>query len=359
MINLRNLKKIGFGFGYGGALPEDAKYTKQHKQALKFFAYSLKGNLIDTANSYGRGASERIIGKLSSKIKKKNFISSKVDQEKLKFNDFINSVKNSLDNLQIKTLDLIQPHWPNYDVKNDEIISAFKFLKKRKMVRYFGLSNYDLKEIKYFKKKLKNSFKFIQEEFSLRDREINDKISFCEKNNIKILCYSPLGEGNIRFLKKEKKLLSEIAKKYKISKYQVILNYLSTKSKNIILIPHTKNINHLKDNLNSLDFKLSREDMYKIDQFFKPKYLKIRLRDVNYLDKKYKKIKSLDDAIKNKGKLSPSPKEIAMKLKNGYKFKSIKLKLMNKKYYIKQGRLRYWAHVLAFGWNKKIKMMLV
>ena len=77
------------------------------------------------------------------------------------------------------------------------------------------------------------------------------------------------------------------------------------------------------------------------------------------MDKKYKKIKSLDDAIKNKGKLSPSPKLIALKLKNGYKFKSIKLKLMNKKYYIKQGRLRYWAHVLAFGWNKKIKMMLV
>ena len=82
--------------------------------------------------------------------------------------------------------------------------------------------------------------------------------------------------------------------------------------------------------MSSLDFRLSREDIYKIDQFFKPKYLKIRLKDVNYLDKKYKKIKSLDNAIKNKGKLSPSPKAIALKLKNGYKFKSIKLKLMNK-----------------------------
>ena len=150
MVNLRNLKKIGFGFGYGGALPEEAAYTNQHKQALKFFAHSIKGNLIDTANSYGSGISEKIIGKLSSKLKKNNFISTKVNQENLKYNDFITSVENSLNNLEIKTLDLVQPHWPNYNVKNEEIVEAFKFLKKKKKVRYFGLSNYDLKEIRYF-----------------------------------------------------------------------------------------------------------------------------------------------------------------------------------------------------------------
>ena len=76
---------------------------------------------------------------------------------------------------------MIQPHWPNYDVDNDQIIAAFYYLKKNKKVRYFGLSNYDLKDIKYFKLKLKEDFRFIQEEYSLRNREVEAKINYCEK----------------------------------------------------------------------------------------------------------------------------------------------------------------------------------
>ena len=58
----------------------------------------------------------------------------------------------SLKNLNVKTIDLIQPHWPNYDVNNDEIIKAFNYLKKNKKARFFGLSNYDLKDINTLKK---------------------------------------------------------------------------------------------------------------------------------------------------------------------------------------------------------------
>lgn len=358
MINFNKIKRIGLGFGFGGAFSKESKYNLHHKKTLKFFCKSKSGNFIDTSISYGNGESEKIIGKLKDSIKKKNFISTKVTAENLKFDRFINSTLKSLENLNLKTIDLIQPHWPNYDVKNDEIIKAFNYLKKNKKVRFFGLSNYDLKDIKYFKKKLKGSFKFIQDEFSIRDRSLENKIKFCEKNNIKIVCYSPFGSGEIVFSNKENEILSSLMKKYNRSKYSITLNYLASKSKNIILIPHTKKILHLKDNLSSLNFKLKPADIRKLDNCFKPNFVNLKLKQVVYFNKKYKKITCLRDAFLNKGNLSPSPKKLSVKIKEGHKLKPIKLKKIKNKFHIKEGRLRYWAHVLAYGWSKKIKMMI-
>jgi len=124
------------------------------------------------------------------------------------------------------------------------------------------------------------------------------------------------------------------------------------------LIPHTQEISHLKDNLSSLDFKLKYSDIKKLDTCFKSNYINIKLRHVVYFNKKYKKITCLRDALLNKGNLSPSPKKLSIKIKEGYELKPIKLKKIKNRFHIKEGRLRYWAHVLAYGWNKKIKMMI-
>ena len=358
MVNFNKIKRVGLGFGFGGAFSKESKYNLNHKKTLKFFCKTKLGNFIDTSISYGDGDSEKIIGKIKDNIKQKNFISTKVTAENLTFDKFISSTLKSWKNLHVKKIDLIQPHWPNYDVKNDEIIKAFKHLKRDKKVRFFGLSNYDLKDIKYFKKKLKDSFKFIQDEFSIRDRSLENKIKYCEKNNIKIICYSPFGSGEIVFSAKENEILNLMMKKYRRSRYSIILNYLAGKSKNIILIPHTKKITHLKDNLSSLKFKLNSKDVRKLDFYFKPNYIHLKLKDVVYYNKKYKKITNLKDALNNKGELHPSPKTLSKILKKGHKLKLIKLKKINNKFHIKEGRLRYWAHVIAYGWNKKIKMMI-
>ena len=95
-----------------------------------------------------------------------------------------------------------------------------------------------------------------------------------------------------------------------------------------------------------------------INKSFKSKYISIPLKKVRYLDKNYKKIQSLNDAIKNKAKLTPSPNSLANILKKGYKLKPIKLVKKNNLYSIKEGRLRFWANIIAFGKNKKIKMLL-
>ena len=85
--------------------------------------------------------------------------------------------------------------------------------------------------------------------------------------------------------------------------------------------------------------------------------ISVEVKEVDYIDKNYKKITSLYDAIQTKD-LSPTPAELAQKIKNGYIVKYIILKKVKNKYKIREGRLRFWANVIAFGWNKKIKFIL-
>lgn len=357
MISINRIKNIGYGFGFGGTHANISIYNKNHVKTLETFAKNIDGNFLDTSIIYGEGQSEKIIGKLNSKLKKKLFISTKVSPENLSYQKFINSCLKSCRNLKIKKIDLIQPHWPNYDVDNDQIIDAFKFLKKNGKARYFGLSNYDLKDIKYFKKKLKNDFRFIQEEYSLKNREVESKFRFCSNNNLKIICYSPLSSGNLSLKKKEETLLKDISIKTSKSISSIILKFLLSRSNNLILIPHTSNAQHLKENIESKNLNISNKYLSKINKLFNPKYVSIALNSIIYKDNNYKKIQSLKDAINNKAKFSPSPKSLAKIIKKGYKLKSIKIKKINKKYYIKEGRLRFWAYVIAYGFNKKIRML--
>jgi diketogulonate reductase-like aldo/keto reductase len=355
MISVSNIKSIGYGCGFGAAYAREVKYTKKHLEILKFLIQKKNFNFLDTAAEYGNGDSEKLIGKLNCSQKKNIFISTKVSSENLKYNLFINSVKKSLIRLKLKKIDLIQPHWPNSNFDLDEIVEAFKFLKRNKMVRYFGTSNYSLEEIRYFKKKLNKYFKFIQEEFSLVDRSAEyEKLNFVEKHNMKLIGYSPFVTGKFKLSFNQEKVLDYISKKYKASRHQIILNFLKSRSNKIILIPNSFNKKNIELNINSQFLKIAKTDLNDIDKEFKFKTLKIMLKDIYYLDPEYNKIKNIDDAISNRYNFSPSPIELAKKIKKGVILKPIKIKKNSKKYHLVEGRLRFWAHVIAFGWNYKI-----
>jgi len=359
MISFSNINPIGYGFAFGGTNTKNVKYTDKHKQALNFVIKNKLYNFIDTAPEYGNGQSEILIGSLTKKIKKNLFISTKVSPENLNYKNFIKSVEMSLKRLDIDKIDVIQPHWPNYNVNNDEIISAFRFLKSKGKVRYFGLSNFELIDIKYFKTKLKSDFKFLQEEYSLNDKSIEEeKIKYCVENNIKIICYSPLSTGNFLFNGMQKNLLSELAKKYQVPFSSIILNYLLHKSNNLIIIPHSTNLDNITSNQNVTNFKLIKKDVLLLNNQFKIKKIKIKLKNIIFYDKNYKKISSLIGAIKNKFNLSPSPHQLSKKILQGAKLKLIKVRKIKKKTYLAEGRLRFWAYVIAYGWNYSINAIL-
>lgn len=361
MILISKIKPIGYGFGININIREpfikSEKFSEKYKIALNFAVKTF--NFIDTAAEYGDGQSEKLIGHLPSTIKNKLFISTKVSSRNLNYKNFIRSTLMSLERLKVKKIDLIQPHWPNHRVDNDEIIFAYRYLKRQGHVRYFGLSNFDFNDIQYFKKKIGYDFKFIQEEYSLNDRSIEEKkINFCEKNDIKIICYSPLSSGNLILNNSQKILLKKISDKYRVSISSVILNYLLRKSKNLILIPHSINLENISSNYNTLNYELSNKEILMINNIFKIKKIKIRLIDIKYSYKKYNQKQKIEAALKNKFNFNPSPYELSQKIIKGAELKYIKVKKIKKKYYLVEGRLRFWAYVLAYGWHHSINVIL-
>ena len=175
---------------------------------------------------------------------------------------------------------------------------------------------------------------------------------------MKIIGYSPLGTGSIAFTLKQKELLETIAKKYQVSIYSIILNFLIKRANNIILIPNSMNKDNINANIKSQFLKISKKEYNQIDNSFKFKIKKIRLKNINYADKNYDKIRNINDAINNKYNFTPSPYDLSKKIKKGEELKPIKVRKIKNRHYLIEGRLRFWAHVIAFGWDFKIEAVV-
>ena len=103
-------------------------------------------------------------------------------------------------------------------------------------------------------------------------------------------------------------------------------------------------------------YRILLEDMSFINEL--PEAFKSKLKNIIFFDKNYKKIRNLQDAKENKYNLSPSPIQLSKKILQGSKLKPIKVRKKQRKLYLSEGRLRFWAYVIAYGWNYSIKVIL-
>lgn len=261
---------LGFGTWKIGGLREpdhskDGLYIKIIKEAI-----NLGMTHIDTAEMYGGGHAEEIIGEAIKMFdRKKLFITSKVWHNHLKYDDLINSCKLSLKRLSITYLDLYLIHWPNPNVDMKETMRAMDFLVEKGLVRHIGLSNFNAEQIREAQMHTKNRIFALQTEFNLlvRNRgkfttDMESKtIPYCKEQGIQVIAWRPLAEGVLA--KPGITTLDEIAAKYRKTQSQVALNWLYCKG--IITLVKCSSVEHLKDNLGSLGWKLDRKDIIALD----------------------------------------------------------------------------------------------
>lgn len=98
-------------------------------------------NLIDTADRYGNGKSEEVVGEALKDRRDKAVLATKVYTDKLRYDDVIASCEASLKRLQTDYIDLYQIHWPNPEVPAEETFRAFEDLKKAGKIRIAGVCN--------------------------------------------------------------------------------------------------------------------------------------------------------------------------------------------------------------------------
>ena len=117
---------------------------KTHNIKLLEKAFDLGINSFDTAEIYGNGNSEKIVGEALKSKRKDTIIATKVAREHLSYSDTIKACEDSLKNLQTDYVDLLYVHWPSYDVPVEETMKAFNELKKSGKIRAIGVSNFSI-----------------------------------------------------------------------------------------------------------------------------------------------------------------------------------------------------------------------
>ena len=140
--NGKKLPRIGLGtMGYGGFFSSDNSENKKFLNLLSV-AYELGLRVIDTAEIYGAGLAEEIIGALPTSTNEDLFIMTKFSAENSEPKKIEKALDRSLKRLKREYVDVYQPHWPSTDVDTETIAITLSKLVEKGKVKHIGLSNF-------------------------------------------------------------------------------------------------------------------------------------------------------------------------------------------------------------------------
>jgi len=285
----------------GGFWPEMTQ-----KNVNEIVKLSLKGgiNWFDTAEAYGKGQSEMALSEALNNLNPKEgsaLIATKWWPLLRGSHSITSTIDKRLDALNGRTIDLYQIHQPFSLSSVRAEMRAMAELLRTKKIRHAGVSNFNEDKMREAHALLQEEGYFLssnQMKYSLLDRRIenNGVLAAAKELRITIIAYSPLEQGILsgKFhknpelvknisgprkysslfkpsgLKKTQPLidlLEEIAEKYKVSQTQVALNWLiHYHGDTVVAIPGASKIHHAQENIGTLTFKLSEEDMAEIDK---------------------------------------------------------------------------------------------
>jgi diketogulonate reductase-like aldo/keto reductase len=229
-------------------------------------------NLIDTAEIYG---SEPLVAEAIRGFNRDElFIATKVWPTHLKYDSVIKAARNSARRLGVRYIDLYQVHFPNRRVPIAETMRAMEQLVDEGLIRFIGLSNFNLNQVIEAQGALKKyEVISLQMPYSLIDRRIEaDIIPYAKRENLAILCYYPLGHG--RLIREFPKDLVEMVSRNHGPRTpaQIALNWIITKHENAFPIPRASNPMHVKENLGAVGWRLSDEEVKAIEERVKARF---------------------------------------------------------------------------------------
>lgn len=349
------ISAIGQGtMGIGGYFAQDATRNVEFVKLLRL-GVDLGMTLIDTAEVYGGGHSEELVGEAVRGIRDRVFIATKFSPENSTFEGIVQSAEASLRRLETDWIDLYQTHWPNPRVPIEETMRAMKKLVEDGKVRYIGLSNFSLGEMRKARSCLSDvPLVSTQHEYNLFDRTIEQQvIPFCREQKLTLIGYSPLMQGKIAVNDRRKVVLSEIATKYGVSVAQLILSWL-LRDTCVVAVPKASSEKHLMENAAALDCQIGPADYEKISELYAPEIMHVPTDLIEVTEDSNRNVyKTLEEAFENRLNLVPSPLELAEQIATGEILKPIKLRLNTSnrekpRFRLVEGRVRYWAWVIAY-----------
>jgi diketogulonate reductase-like aldo/keto reductase len=222
--------------------------------------------LIDTAEKYGNGAAEILVGEAILGRRDEVFLVSKVLPSNASLDGTIAACEGSLRRLGTDRLDLYLLHWPG-GVPLDETIEAFERLIAAGKIRHWGVSNFgpdDMAELTALPNGA--AVQTNQVLYNLTRRGIEyDLLPWCRANSLPIMAYSPIEQGRLL----DTPALAEIARQHQATPAQIALAWL-LRQDGVLVIPKAGRAAHVEENRQALDIELTVDDLAALDRAFPP-----------------------------------------------------------------------------------------
>jgi diketogulonate reductase-like aldo/keto reductase len=253
-------------FGMGTWMMGQDKTARAEEIATLRLGLDLGSSLIDTAEMYGEGRAEELIGEAIAGRRDEVFLVSKVYPHNASRQGAIQACERSLRRLKTDRIDLYLLHWRG-NVPLAETMDSFMTLQQSGKIRHYGVSNLDLADMQeLWAVQGGNATETNQVLYNLMRRGIEwDLLPHLRERGIPVMAYSPIEQAKLLSNRK----LAEFAKRSGMTPAKAALAWLLA-SDDIIVIPKTSHRERLRENVAALDIRLTTAQLAELDQLFPP-----------------------------------------------------------------------------------------
>lgn len=222
--------------------------------------------LIDTAELYGNGRSEQLVGEVIAGRRDEVFLVSKVRPENASELKMMLACEKSLERLGTDRLDLYLLHWEGH-IPLEETVAAFQELVDEGMIVRWGVSNLDLRAMERLMEiEGGEDCAANQLLYHLGSRGVEfDLLPWMQARDMPMMAYSPLGRGGLL----EHPLIRDIADRHDADPAQVALAAV-LRQDGVIAIPKASSVDHVEANADALEIQFDAEDLERLDAAFPP-----------------------------------------------------------------------------------------
>lgn len=250
---------------------DDSSRRNSEIAALRL-GFDLGMTLIDTAEMYGEGGAEKVVGEaIKDRDRDEIFIVSKVYPHNASRRGAVEACRRSLRRLQTDYIDLYLLHWRG-NIPLSETLEAFQELKDAGEIRDYGVSNFDTSDMdEAYALPGGDQIVTNQVLYNLLHRGIEwDLLPWCRERRIPVMAYSPVGIDSAEQKRVfNDDIVNRIASRHNATAAQIALAWL-LRTPDLIVIPKASKPEHVRQNRAALDLKLTNENLAELDRAFPP-----------------------------------------------------------------------------------------